>query len=129
MKFGKQEMLSFELSQAGGLPFRFESMLHSYPVGCPVPAFSWLGRRGSLSHFYQREAGKSPTVETIVERKQPIAAPQSMSADQEVGQNAARPGGMFLSATDRILLKGPSGGAPSGFLQIPLDGDTCVLKK
>jgi hypothetical protein len=54
---------------------------------------------------------------------------ESVRADQKIGKNTAWSGVALFSALSDVGLKSSARGTPSGFVQIPVDGDRCVSQK
>ena len=76
-----------------------------------------------------REAGKSRSIQTIIQAEQPETMVQGVSSDEEVSENAARAGISLFSSARNMLLESASCSAPDGFIEIPIHGDTRLPAK
>ena len=56
-------------------------------------------------HVQNRKAGKSRSVQTIIQGEKPETMVQRMSSDEEVGKNSARAEVPLLSSASNILLE------------------------
>ena len=75
------------------------------------------------------EAGEGGVVEGGVEGEEAMRFAEGVGADEEVGEDAARSAVALFSAAGRVGLKCAAGGAPDGFVHLPIDGDAGLAEK
>jgi len=72
------------------------------------------------------KAGEGCAIEAVVEGEEAEASVEGVSADEEIGKDAAGTGVALFSAAGDVGLKGEAGGSPDGLIQIPVNGDSGI---
>src|SRR5271170_3697460 len=69
------------------------------------------------------------SIETNIGGQEPITVGRGVSPNQEVGENAPSARVAMFSTALRVALEGSTCSPPHRFAEMPIDGDSRVLKK
>jgi hypothetical protein len=82
------------------------------------------------SDRHNAKPGKRSAVKAIIKRQEPVTSAKSVSADQEVSQDAPwdNCAAMFLAAGG-VTLERTTGGSPYLLVDIPINCDACIFEE